>query len=80
MKIYLKNILIAFGIIIFLTIIASLLNYFNILSGGFFKIIRLLIPIVAIVYSSYKIGTSSKRKGYLEGLNFGLFFIILLFI
>ena len=72
----LKNWLIAIGyfwtIFLILALLQTILNYFNILSQNTLSIFKLLIPIISITISSYKLGKNSKEKGYLEGIKIGL--------
>ena len=66
------NSLLTFFIIIFVgTIVITILNYFNILSNSIISIIKLILPILGIFFSSYRLGKTSEKKGYLEGLKFG---------
>ena len=66
------NSLLTFFIIIFVgTLVITILNYFNILSNSIISIIKLILPILGIFFSSYRLGKTSEKKGYLEGLKFG---------
>ncbi len=58
----------------------TIFNYFNILTGTFLKIISLLIPIIGVFIGSYKIGKTSDKKGYIEGLKYGMIWILLFII
>lgn len=75
---YLKSMLYTSGIILITTIILTVLNYFNILSGLPLKITMLIIPIAGVFIGSFLIGKSSNQKGYIEGLKYGIVWIILL--
>ena len=72
----LKNYLISLGyfftILLISTLIQTILYYFNILNTNIISIIKLLIPIISISIASYKLGTKSKQKGYLEGIKIGI--------
>lgn len=68
------------GIILISTIIITIFNYFNLLSGITLKIIRLLIPIIGVFIGSFKIGKVSSKKGYIEGIKYGIIWIILMLI
>ena len=74
-KKYLISYLYLFGMIICFTIIASILNYFFSISILPFKII---IPMLSLFLSSFTLGKSIKKKGYIGGIKFALIFIILL--
>lgn len=71
-----------FIIILGSTLIITILNYFNIMNNKTISIIKFVIPMLSIIISSYRLGKSSDKKGYLEGLKFGgiiiLTFIILI--
>lgn len=60
-------------------LIITLLNYFNIMNNKIISIIKFIIPIIAMLISSYKLGKTSDKNGYLEGLKLGGI-IILIFI
>ena len=74
MKNYLKSYGYLFGIILVLTIILSIINYFTNKELYLFKI---LIPIIAIFISSIILGKNAKKKAYLEGIKFSLIFLLL---
>ena len=73
-KKYLISYLYLFSIIIGLTIIATLINYFG---EKDISIIKILIPIIAIFFSSLILGKNSKKKGYIEGIKFSLGFLFI---
>ena len=77
----LKNYLISLGyfftILLISTLIQTILNYFNLLNTNIISIIKLLIPILSIFIASYKLGTKSKQKGYLEGIKIGIIIIVI---
>lgn len=77
---YLKSSIYTLCILIGSTIIITILNYFNILMGNVLKITELLIPIISIFIGSYILGKSSNNKGYIEGLKYGITWIILFLI
>lgn len=74
---YLKSFAWTFGIIIVGTLILSVFNYFGILTGIILKILKLMLPIVAIFIGSYRIGKVSTKKGYFEGLKYGLIWLLI---
>lgn len=66
------NSLLTFFIIILVgTLVITILNYFNMLSNSIISIIKLILPILGMFISSYRLGKTSEKKGYLEGLKFG---------
>lgn len=75
---YLKSMVYTLSIILVGTIILTIFNYFNILSGIPHKVIMLFIPIIGLFVGSFKIGKSSNKKGYVEGLKYSAIWIILL--
>lgn len=77
---YLKSSIYTLCILIGSTIIITILNYFNILMGNVLKITELLIPIISIFIGSYILGKNSNNKGYIEGLKYGIAWIILFLI
>ena len=77
---YLKSSIYTLCILIGSTIIITILNYFIILMGNVLKITELLIPIISIFIGSYILGKSSNNKGYIEGLKYGMAWIILFLI
>lgn len=77
---YLKSSIYTLCILIGSTIIITILNYFNVLMGNVLKITELLIPIISIFIGSYILGKSSNNKGYIEGLKYGIAWIILFLI
>ena len=74
---YLKSLLWCFGILIISSIIITIFNYFNVISGIPLKIIFLIIPIISIFIGSYRLGKLSNEKGYIEGIKYGLIWVIL---
>lgn len=77
---YLKSSIYTLCILLGCAIIITILNYFNILMGNVLKITELLIPIISIFIGSYILGKSSNNKGYIEGLKYGMAWIILFLI
>ena len=74
-KNYLKAYGYLFGIIIILTLILSITNYFIKIPASIFKII---IPIISIFISSIVLGKNSKEKAYLESIKFSILYLILI--
>lgn len=75
---YLKSIIYTLITILIGTIIITILNYFNILSGIPLKITRLLIPLIGIILGSFFVGKKTTQKGYIEGLKYGIVWILIL--
>lgn len=77
---YLKSMVYTLGIILISTVIITIFNYFNLLSGIPLKVVRLLVPLIGIFIGSFKIGKVSSRKGYIEGIKYGIIWIVLMLI
>ena len=75
---YLKSILYTLITILISTIIITILNYFNILNEVPLKITRLLIPLIGVLLGSFLLGKKSTQKGYIEGLKYGIIWILIL--
>ena len=72
MKKYLKSLGYTFGLIIFLTLFITLLNYIGIVSGIFLSTIKIIIPVISIFLGGLIVGKNSSHKGWLNGLKLGL--------
>jgi len=66
------------GTILILTFIVTLLNYFNIFSYKVVVIFKIIIPIFSIFIGGLIMGKKSTNKGWLEGIKYGILFIIIL--
>lgn len=77
---YLKSMVYTLGIILISTVIITIFNYFNLLSGIPLKVVRLLVPLIGIFIGSFKIGKVSSRKGYIEGIKYGIIWVVLMLI
>lgn len=76
---YLKSFIWSLGIFLSSIIILTIFNYFNILNGTILKVLELFIPLISIFIGSYKLGKTSNKKGYIEGLKYsGIWVIIFL--
>lgn len=77
---YLKSMIYTISTILIGTTILTILNYFNILNGTPLKTLMLLIPVIGVFIGSFLIGKTSNQKGYIEGLKYGIIWIISLLI
>ena len=59
--------------IIVMTLILSLINYFVKIPS---TVIKILIPIISLFISSVFLGKSIQEKGYIEGIKFGMGYLI----
>lgn len=75
---YLKGLLYIFMPMIILTLLLTILNYFDILSSKILNYILLLIPLVSIFIGGIYVGKRSSKKGYIEGLKISGMFILLI--
>lgn len=77
---YLKNIgYILLGLLV-MTIITTILNYFNILNSDLLKIISVILMGLSLLIGGYLTGNKANKKGYFEGIKFGLIMIIIILI
>lgn len=74
LKKYLKSYIYLFSIILILTIILSLINYYLTIPT---KIIKILIPIISIFISTIILGKNTKEKAYIEGIKFTSIYLII---
>ena len=81
---YFKDIAIITGIMLLFisifTLIITTLNYFDLFGKGTTSIFKIIIVVVSYFIGGVLIGKKSNKKGWLEGLKFGLIFSILLFL
>jgi len=63
-----------------LTILLTVLNYFNIFNSSIANIFKVINLIIAIFLGSFILGHRSMKKGWLEGLKYGLIFGVVLFL
>lgn len=80
---YLKRLGITYGwifIIFFsLTLIITILSYFNLFNDSIISFLKIMIPIISLFIGGLIIGRHSLKKGWLEGLKIGLLFSIISF-
>lgn len=73
---YLKDIGITIGIMLLIIILGSLiittLNYFDIFNKNISSIIKIILIVLSYFIGGFIIGGKSTKKGWLEGLKFGL--------
>lgn len=63
-----------------LLLIISTLYYFDIIGSGLVNYLRLFTIFLILFFTSYKLGKNTEKNGYLEGLKFGTFHIIIFFL
>lgn len=62
---------------IILLLITSTFSYFNIIKGTILTIFKFLSILISIIIGSFIFGKKSLKKGWLEGLKFGLIILII---
>ncbi len=81
---YIKNIgislLYIIGVILVSTLLITVFNYFNIISGSSLSISKILICIISLFIGGFIIGRRSSKKGWLEGLKLSLIFLVIIMI
>lgn len=79
---FIKRVSISLGIsIVFLMILTFLLtifNYINIIKYNSVNIFEIIILFISIFSGSFVMGKKSSKKGWLEGIKFGLIFLVIL--
>lgn len=70
--------LFSIGFLLVLTFILTLFNYFDIINNGLFIFFEILNLILSLFIGGFIIGKKSLKKGWLEGLKLGIFFVIFL--
>lgn len=73
---YLKKLgisfLYAFGFFIVLTLLMTMLSYFNIIKTNGITVLKIMIPIVSLFIAGFILGKNALKKGWLEGIKIGL--------
>lgn len=80
MKLYLKALGYTAVGILGLTLIMTILHYFNLMSDKAVDVVKLLIAIVPIAVGGYIVGSASIKKGWLSGLKFAGIVIAIFFL
>lgn len=57
-------------------LIITLFYYYNLIPDYIFKFLKLFIILITIFINSFILGKCSEKKGYLEGIKYGLIIII----
>lgn len=81
---YLKNLskglLTTIIIFIILSLILTLLNYFNLLNHTVLTICKMIIPLLSVGLGGLTAGKSVTKNGWISGLLIGLFITFIIFI
>ncbi len=67
-----KCLLYTFSIIMIGILIITVLNYLNVFGIKLVSISKILILVIAIFIGSFLLGIKSDKKGYLEGIKYGI--------
>jgi putative membrane protein (TIGR04086 family) len=78
MKIYLRALGYTWVSMLGLTLIITILHYFNLMGDKVVDISKLIISIISILVGAFIVGKSSIRKGWLEGLKYAGILIIMI--
>lgn len=73
-----KSLLYTFSTILIGILIITILNYFNIFSIKLVSISKILILVLAIFVGSFLLGIKSDKKGYFEGIKYGIIISMIL--
>lgn len=74
------SIFVSFVLVLVLTFILTVFNFFDFINNGFFVFFLIFNLIVSIFVGGFIIGMKSNKKGYLEGLKFGFVMCFILFL
>ena len=64
--------------ILVLTFIVTIFNYFNLFNYKVVVVFKIIIPILAIFIGGFIMGRKSTIKGWLEGIKYGIIFVVIL--
>lgn len=73
-----KALLISITTLFISTFIMTIFNYVNLIKYKALNIIEIIILFITIFNGSFYVGKNSNQKGWLEGIKFGLIFLIIL--
>lgn len=74
LKCYGLGFLFSFGFLLFLTFVLTFFSYINFINDGWFVFFMIFNLFFSLFISGFVIGKGSIKKGYLEGIKFGLLF------
>ena len=72
LKKFVKAITYVISISLVVTILVTVLSYFNIFNDGIIKFLKLLTPIISIFIGGFIMGRGTNKKGYIEGIKLAL--------
>lgn len=68
------------GLILILTFILTIFNYINFINNGVFTFFEVFNLVVSVFIGGFLVGKKALKKGWLEGIKFGLVFCFLMFL
>lgn len=79
-KNYFISLGITFGLIIIFSFFINLFNYFELINQNIYKFILVIFASISIFIGSFILGKKTNKKGYLEGIKYGLIACVMMFI
>lgn len=80
-KIILKGLAYSFIIFIILSLVYTIISYFNLFSFNVNNIIKFIVPLLCFAIGGFLVGKKALKNGWLEGIKIsGLFSIIMIII
>ena len=61
-------------------LLLTVLNYYQLLPDGFYSFLKLMALLCTVFIQSFSLGKKTKKKGYLEGIKYGILLILILFL
>ena len=78
LKKFMKTLGLCIGLFLVITLLATALNFFNVITTNTMGIFKMIIPVIALLISGIYLGSKVKNKGWKEGLKLSAFIILLL--
>ena len=75
---YIKALIISFLGILIMTLLTTLLYYFDVISTNVGSIFNIITPILFILIGTIYLGIKTEKKGWLAGIKYSLLFLILI--
>ena len=80
LKKYGQKLFLALLEIILLLFLLTIPYYFNLISDQTYSLLKIIIVLTSISFNSYLLGKEATKKGYLEGVKYGLLLILIIFL
>lgn len=65
--------------IFILLVFLTTLYYFNIISSGIYRVVKIVIVLLSIFINAFLLGKEANKRGYLEGIKLGGIVILIFF-